>query len=168
MHDAPHHHTHKVIEGLEYVKRGDHALTGDLYLPADAVNVPGMVAVHGGAWQRGQRANYRHLGRVLADHGIVDRADLAGRDPGAAELTGDAIRDRDRAIDTRRQDPIEPGHHPVFPVHRGMKTGTERIVLADHQLRCRSSQGVRQRGGDVVVIDIGHEYVGLLVQQVPA
>ena len=70
MHDAPHHHTHKVIEGLEYVKRGDHALTGDLYLPADAVNVPGMVAVHGGAWQRGQRANYRHLGRFLADHGI--------------------------------------------------------------------------------------------------
>ena len=69
MHDAPQ-HTHKVIEGLEYVKRGAHALTGDLYLPADAHNVPCVVAVHGGAWQRGTRTNYQHLGRFLANHGI--------------------------------------------------------------------------------------------------
>ncbi len=69
MHDAPQ-LQHKIIEGLEYVKRADHALTGDLYLPADAVNAPCVVAVHGGAWQRGQRANYRHLGRFLADRGI--------------------------------------------------------------------------------------------------
>ena len=69
MHDAPH-PTHRVIEGLEYVKRGDHALTGDLYLPAHATNAPCLVAAHGGAWQRGQRANYRHLGRYLADRGI--------------------------------------------------------------------------------------------------
>lgn len=69
MHDVPH-PTHKVIEGLEYVKRGDVSLAGDLYLPADATNVPCVVAAHGGAWQRGQRSNYRHLGRYLADRGI--------------------------------------------------------------------------------------------------
>jgi acetyl esterase/lipase len=69
MHDAPH-HTHKVIEGLEYANRGGQSLTGDLYMPVDATNAPCLVAVHGGAWQRGQRANYRHLGRYLADHGI--------------------------------------------------------------------------------------------------
>ena len=69
MHDAPH-HKHKIVEGLEYARRGAEALTGDLYLPADAVNAPCLVAVHGGAWQRGQRANYRHLGRFLADNGV--------------------------------------------------------------------------------------------------
>jgi len=69
MHDAPH-PTHRVIEGLEYARRGDHALTGDLYLPSDAAKAPCVVAIHGGAWQRGQRANYRYLGRYLADHGI--------------------------------------------------------------------------------------------------
>jgi acetyl esterase/lipase len=69
MHDAPASHV-KVIEGLEYVKRGADALTADLYLPTDAHNVPCMVAVHGGAWQRGARANYRHIGRHLAHHGI--------------------------------------------------------------------------------------------------
>ena len=69
MHDAPASHV-KVIEGLEYVKRGADALTGDLYLPTDAHNVPCMVAVHGGAWQRGTRNNYRHIGRYLAHHGI--------------------------------------------------------------------------------------------------
>jgi acetyl esterase/lipase len=69
MHDAPR-QSHKIIEGLEYVKRGGQALVGDLYMPADDTNVPCLVAVHGGAWQRGQRANYRHIGRYLADRGI--------------------------------------------------------------------------------------------------
>ncbi len=69
MHDAPR-PTHKIIEDLEFVKRGDRAMTGDLYLPADASNAPCMVAIHGGAWQRGQRSNYRHIGGYLADHGI--------------------------------------------------------------------------------------------------
>ncbi len=69
MHDHPA-PQFKIIEGLEYVKRGDTALTGDLYLPSDAHNAPCMVAVHGGAWQRGARTNYKHLGRYLAAHGI--------------------------------------------------------------------------------------------------
>ncbi len=69
MHDAPAPQV-KIIEGLEYVKRGDDALAGDLYLPTDAHNVPCLVAVHGGAWQRGQRSNYKHLGNYLAKHGI--------------------------------------------------------------------------------------------------
>ncbi len=69
MHDAPH-PKHKVIEGIEYVKRGDHALAADLYLPQDAHDAPCLVAVHGGAWQRGQRANYRHLAPYLAERGF--------------------------------------------------------------------------------------------------
>ena len=69
MHDAPAPPL-KIVESLEYVKRDEGALTGDLYLPTDAHNAPCLVAAHGGAWQRGQRSNYRHLGRFLASHGI--------------------------------------------------------------------------------------------------
>ena len=69
MHDHPA-PTMKIIEDLEYVKRGDEALTGDLYMPTDAHNVPCLVAAHGGAWQRGTRTNYKHLGRYLAERGI--------------------------------------------------------------------------------------------------
>jgi acetyl esterase/lipase len=69
MHDAPAPQL-RIVEGLEYVKRGQEALTGDLYMPIDAHNAPCLVAVHGGAWQRGQRSNYKHLGAYLAKHGI--------------------------------------------------------------------------------------------------
>ena len=69
MHDSPA-PLYKVIDGLEYVKRGEDSLVGDLYLPADARNVPCVVSAHGGAWQRGTRANYRHMGGYLASHGI--------------------------------------------------------------------------------------------------
>jgi acetyl esterase/lipase len=69
MHDAPA-PSFKLVEDLEYVKRGDQSLTGDLYLPQDTHNAPCIVAAHGGAWQRGTRKNYRHMGRYLAERGI--------------------------------------------------------------------------------------------------
>ncbi len=69
MHDSPA-PQYKIVEGLEYVKRGDQSLVGDLYLPADAHNVTCVVSAHGGAWQRGTRSNYRHVGRYLASHGV--------------------------------------------------------------------------------------------------
>lgn len=58
------------IENLEYVRRGEEGLSGDLYLPEETRNVPCLVAVHGGGWQRGSRKNYRQLGAYLAEHGI--------------------------------------------------------------------------------------------------
>ncbi len=69
MHDAPAPQV-KVIEGLEYAKPGGEPLVGDLYLPADANSAPCVVALHGGAWQRGMRSNYRHFGHYFARHGI--------------------------------------------------------------------------------------------------
>ena len=70
MHDAPA-STVKIIENLEYVRREDDGLSGDLYLPTDTQSVPCLIAVHGGGWQRGTRKNYRHLGNFLARHGIA-------------------------------------------------------------------------------------------------
>ncbi len=69
MHDAPA-SSAKVIEDMEYVRRGERTLTGDLYLPSDATHVPCLLAVHGGAWQRGTRKNHRRIGRYLAEHGV--------------------------------------------------------------------------------------------------
>ncbi len=69
MHDAPH-EAFKVIRDLEFVKRGDHAIAGDLYLPSDKPNAPVIVAVHGGAWQRGGPKSYARLGPYFAKQGI--------------------------------------------------------------------------------------------------
>lgn len=43
---------------------------GDLYLPAGAGPHPLMVSIHGGAWQRGDKAFYAHLGPHFARRGI--------------------------------------------------------------------------------------------------
>ena len=69
MHDAAH-EAFRVIRDLEFVKRGDAAIVGDLYLPADKPNAPVIVAVHGGAWQRGGPKSYARLGPYLAKHGV--------------------------------------------------------------------------------------------------
>jgi acetyl esterase/lipase len=69
MHDAPH-ETVKVVKDLEFARRGDHVLAGDLYLPTNVVNAPCVIAAHGGAWQRGGPKSYARIGPVLARHGI--------------------------------------------------------------------------------------------------
>ena len=61
----------KVIKDLEFVRRGGEALAGDLYLPADKPNAPCVIAIHGGAWQRGTPKSYARLGPYLAKHGIA-------------------------------------------------------------------------------------------------
>ena len=70
MHDAPHDAV-KIIKDIEFVKRDGQALAGDFYLPANAVDVPCIIAVHGGAWQRGGPKSYARLGPYLARHGIA-------------------------------------------------------------------------------------------------
>ena len=42
----------------------------DLYMPADAEDVPVLFFVHGGAWVTGDKANLRNIGRTFAQRGI--------------------------------------------------------------------------------------------------
>jgi acetyl esterase/lipase len=70
MHDAPQ-EAFSVIRDLEFVKRGDQAIAGDLYLPSGKPNAPVMVAIHGGAWQRGGPKSYARLGPYFARQGIA-------------------------------------------------------------------------------------------------
>lgn len=45
----------------------------DVYLPAPALaaNAPVVVFFYGGAWQRGDRSDYRFVGRALAANGVI-------------------------------------------------------------------------------------------------
>jgi acetyl esterase/lipase len=55
---------------VQYVEHDGTKLVGDLYLPAGRDKSPVIVAAHGGGWQVGSRASYRHWGPYLAKHGI--------------------------------------------------------------------------------------------------
>jgi acetyl esterase/lipase len=46
-------------------------LAGDLYLPKKSGKHPGLVAVHGGGWQIGDKDFYQHWGPYLAQRGIA-------------------------------------------------------------------------------------------------
>lgn len=65
----------RIRTDIEYSSRGDGPLTGDLYLPAAAgAPAPLVIALHGGGWQAGDKAAFRHWGRRLAAAGFGDFA----------------------------------------------------------------------------------------------
>jgi acetyl esterase/lipase len=55
---------------VEYVEHDGVKLAGDLYLPKGRDKAPVLIAAHGGGWQVGSRASYRHWGPYLAKNGI--------------------------------------------------------------------------------------------------
>ena len=57
--------------GITFATHDGVALLGDLYLPEGAGPHPAVIAVHGGGWQQGTRAGYRHWGPYLATRGIA-------------------------------------------------------------------------------------------------
>jgi acetyl esterase/lipase len=56
---------------LEFVQHDGTSLAGDLYLPKGLDKAPVVVAVHGGGWQGGSRAGYKHWGPFLARSGYA-------------------------------------------------------------------------------------------------
>jgi acetyl esterase/lipase len=63
----------RALAGITYVRRGEHALQLDLYLPAHPkpVTVPGIVFVHGGGWRAGVRANFAPMAIRMAERGYA-------------------------------------------------------------------------------------------------
>jgi acetyl esterase/lipase len=63
----------RALTGITYVRRGEHALQLDLYLPARPKpgSVPGFVLVHGGGWRAGVRANFAPMAIRMAQHGYA-------------------------------------------------------------------------------------------------
>jgi acetyl esterase/lipase len=73
---------------LEFVQHDGTNLAGDLYLPKGLDKAPVIIAVHGGGWQVGSRAGYKHWGPFLARNGyalfsIDYRIGKAGAYPGS-------------------------------------------------------------------------------------
>jgi acetyl esterase/lipase len=56
---------------VEYAQHDGAKLVGDLYQPKGLAKAPAIIAVHGGGWQNGSRAGYRHWGPFLARNGYV-------------------------------------------------------------------------------------------------
>lgn len=54
-----------------YVKRGDLELKGDIFVPEGAGPFPGVLMVHGGAWQRGSKRRFAPAAKELAGHGFT-------------------------------------------------------------------------------------------------
>ena len=60
-----------VERDVVYVRRGEQALTADVYAPAGAGRFPGVLLVHGGSWQRGDKGRMARIGERLAGRGYV-------------------------------------------------------------------------------------------------
>ncbi|MCE9555649.1 MAG: alpha/beta hydrolase [Planctomycetes bacterium] len=54
-----------------YVKRGDLELRGDIFVPEGAGPFPGVLMVHGGAWQRGSKQRFAPVAKELAGQGFT-------------------------------------------------------------------------------------------------
>lgn len=55
---------------IAYVEHDGVKLTGDLTMPKDIAKAPIVIGIHGGGWQGGSPAAYRHWGPFYAKHGI--------------------------------------------------------------------------------------------------
>jgi acetyl esterase/lipase len=56
---------------LVYAEHDGTKLLGDLYMPKGLAKAPVLVAIHGGGWQVGDRAFYKHWGPFLARNGYA-------------------------------------------------------------------------------------------------
>jgi acetyl esterase/lipase len=60
-----------VEKDVEYARHDGVSLRGDLYMPAQDGRYPTLLLIHGGGWQIGSAAVYRHWGPFLAERGYV-------------------------------------------------------------------------------------------------
>lgn len=60
-----------VARDVVYLRRGERALTADVYAPRRGRELPAVLLVHGGSWQRGDKERMAEIGERLAGHGYV-------------------------------------------------------------------------------------------------
>lgn len=63
----------RVVPDITYIRRGEHALQMDLYLPSKpgAAPLPAIVFVHGGGWESGTRAEFAPMAIRMAQQGFA-------------------------------------------------------------------------------------------------
>jgi acetyl esterase/lipase len=97
---------------IEYAQHDGVTLTGDLYLPKGLDKAPLVIAVHGGGWQAGAPATYRHWGTFLAKNGFaVFAVSYRLSKPGAKTFPG-AVYDVKAAVQFARANAARLGIDP--------------------------------------------------------
>ena len=120
---------------------GSHGLSLDVY-PAQGARgqAPVVVFFYGGAWQRGERAQYRFVGRRLAQNGILAIVADYRTWPGAGfpDFMGDAA----RAVSWARAHATEQGGDPRRLFLAGHSAGAQIAGLLGTDARYLESAGV--------------------------
>ena len=103
-----------VRRDMVYADRSGEALHADVYSPLSDGPFPGVLVVHGGSWQRGNKARMRRIAERLARHGYVAvsidyRLAPAHRYPTQLQDCQDAVRWMRRNAPSLRVDPTRIG-----------------------------------------------------------
>jgi acetyl esterase/lipase len=115
--------------GVEYAERDGIKLTGDLYLPKGLDKAPALIAAHGGGWQIGSPAFYRHWGPFLAKHGVaVFAISYRLSKPGAKSYPG-AVYDVKAAVQFARANAAQLGVDPDRIGMIGDSAGAHLVAL---------------------------------------
>jgi acetyl esterase/lipase len=64
----------KVLRAVPFAQVAGRPLLADIYLPAGAAVVPGIVFIHGGGWRAGDRTQLRRQAIYMAAHGMAGMA----------------------------------------------------------------------------------------------
>ena len=114
---------------VAYAEHDGVKLAGDLYSPKGLEKAPILIAAHGGGWQAGSPATYRHWGPFFAKHGI---AVLAIRyrlsKPGAKSYPG-AVHDVKAAVQFVRANATQLGIDAARIGMMGDSAGAHLVAL---------------------------------------
>jgi len=114
---------------VPYVEHDGVKLAGELYLPKGLDKAPLVIAAHGGGWQAGSPATYRHWGPYLARNGYAVLA-IGYRlsKPGAKSYPG-AVYDVKAAVQFARANAPELGIDPDRIGMMGDSAGAHLVSL---------------------------------------
>jgi acetyl esterase/lipase len=145
----------------------DRQLSLDVYRPesADANALPVMVFLYGGSWRNGQRAQYRFVGRRLAQQGVLTI--VADYRTAPAVVFPAFVEDAAVAVAWARQHAGEYGGDPArvhlaghsAGAHVAALIGTDARYLAAHGLKPRDLAGVIGMSGPYDFEIAGYEDV---------
>jgi acetyl esterase/lipase len=114
---------------VPYVEHDGVKLVGELYLPKGLDKAPLVIAAHGGGWQVGSPATYRHWGPYLASNGYaVFAIGYRLSKPGAKSYPG-AVYDVKAAVQFARANAAELGIDPDRIAMMGDSAGAHLVSL---------------------------------------
>jgi acetyl esterase/lipase len=114
---------------VPYVEHDGVKLTGELYSPKGLDKAPLVIAVHGGGWQAGSPATYRHWGSYLAKNGYaVFAVGYRLSKPGTKSYPG-AVYDIKAAVQFARANAAELGIDPDRIGMMGDSAGAHLVSL---------------------------------------